>query len=80
MVVRETFELRRFPRRLRCAGRGPVVLVRRTPAARIHLVATAVAVGLGARLRSACAERLWIVIAVAAAWTVEAFNGPSKTW
>lgn len=68
------FQIERFPRRLRDATRGLVLLVRATANARIHLVATALAVGLGLWLRLGRSEWLWLVVAIGAVWSAEAFN------
>lgn len=70
----DPFRLARFPRRLRDALRGLAVLLRTSPNARIHLVATLVVTGLGLWLRLGVAQWLWIAVAVGVVWAAEAFN------
>ena len=56
------------------AGRGLVSLVASEPNARIHLVATLAAVGLGLWLGLESAEWRWIGLAIALVWMAEAAN------
>lgn len=75
----DPFQIVRFPRRLRDAGRGLAILLRGTSNARIHLLATVLAVGLGLWLRLGRSEWLWIIAAIGAVWAAEAFNTAIET-
>jgi diacylglycerol kinase (ATP) len=56
------------------AWRGLRWLVAHEVIARIHLVATALVIGLGAVLRVSRADWCWLVAAIGAVWTAEALN------
>lgn len=72
--MNDPFQLARFPRRLQDAGNGIVSLLRTCPNARIHLVATLIAVALGLWLRIGLSDWLWIVLAIGLVWSAECFN------
>lgn len=57
-----------------CAGAGLVRLVREEQNARIHLLATLVAVVAGCGLRLSAVEWALIVLAIVAVWAAEAMN------
>lgn len=63
-----------FPASMRCAFSGLGELVAGERNARIHLVATLVAVAAGLGLGLSGAEWCWMVLAIAAIWTAEALN------
>lgn len=75
----DPFQLVRFPRRLGAAVRGLGYLLRSSPNARSHLLATAVAIGLGAWLRISRGEWLWITAAIGGVWAAEALNSAVET-
>lgn len=77
--MNDPFRIRGFPRRLRCALRGVRFLVASSPNARIHLVATLAATGLGLWLRLAPAQWAWIALAAGAVWAAEAANSAIET-
>ncbi len=56
------------------AWRGLRVLAATQPNGRIHLLATGVVAGAGVLLGVTASDWLWLVAAVAAVWTAEAFN------
>jgi diacylglycerol kinase len=56
------------------AWRGFIVLVSTQAHARFHLCATAAVAGLGLATGLSAADWCWIVLAVVAVWTAEAFN------
>ena len=70
----DPFRLARFPRRLRDAARGLGSLLRTSPNARIHLVATLIVIALGLWLRLSIAQWLWIAGAIGMVWAAEGFN------
>lgn len=70
----DPFALAGLPRRLGAALHGIYHLLRTCANARIHLLATAVVVGLGAWLKLSRAEWLWIAVAIGAVWTAEGLN------
>jgi diacylglycerol kinase (ATP) len=59
---------------LRRRGSRDRALLANEANARIHLVATIAAIGLGAWLRLSPAEWCWIVLAIALVWIAEALN------
>ncbi len=75
----DPFQLARLPRRLAAAFRGVYRLLRTCANARIHLLATAVVVGLGLWLRISRAEWLWITLAIGGVWTAEGVNSAIET-
>lgn len=56
------------------AFNGVAVILRTQPNARIHLLATAVAVGLGLWLGISGGEWLAIILAIGLVWVAEGFN------
>ncbi len=70
----DPFQLAGLPRRLKDALRGVYRLLRTCANARIHLLATAIAVGLGLWLELTRADWLWITLAIAVVWTAEGVN------
>jgi len=77
--VNDPFQFTRFPGRLAAALRGLGYLLRSSPNARIHLLATAVAIGLAAWLRITRGEWLWITAAIGGVWAAEALNSAVET-
>lgn len=61
-------------RSFRYAFRGVAVILRTQPNARLHLLATAVAVALGLWLDISAGEWLAIVLAIGMVWVAEGFN------
>ncbi len=61
-------------RSFRYAFRGVAVILRTQPNARLHLLATAVAVALGFWLDISAGEWLAIVLAIGMVWVAEGFN------
>jgi len=72
--VTDPFQFGRLPRRLTDASRGVYRLLRTCANARIHLLATAIVIGLGAWLKLTRADWLWITLAIAGVWTAEGVN------
>ena len=70
----DPFQFGRLPRRLTDASRGVYRLLRTCANARIHLLATAIVIGLGAWLKLTRADWLWITLAIAGVWTAEGVN------
>jgi diacylglycerol kinase (ATP) len=68
------FRCRTRAQSIRCAARGLGLMLRHEPNARIHLAATAVAVGLGVVLGIGREEWALIAVAIVAVWTAEALN------
>ncbi|NLP05427.1 diacylglycerol kinase family protein [Candidatus Fermentibacteria bacterium] len=61
-------------RSFRYAFNGVAVILRTQPNARIHLLATVVAVGLGLLLGISGGEWLAIILAIGLVWVAEGFN------
>jgi len=56
------------------AGRGVATLLANEPNARIHLLASVAAIGLGLWLGLTALEWCWIALAIALVWVAEALN------
>jgi diacylglycerol kinase (ATP) len=68
------FSLRERARSFADAGRGLAFLLASQPNARIHALATAAAIGLGAWLGLTAGEWCWIALAIALVWVAEGLN------
>jgi diacylglycerol kinase (ATP) len=68
------FSLRERAQSFANAGRGIARLLAREPNARIHAVATAAAIALGAWLGLTAGEWCWITLAIALVWVAEGMN------
>jgi len=68
------FSLRERAQSFADAGRGVAHLLAHEPNARIHALATAAAVALGAWLGLSAGEWCWIALAIAIVWVAEGLN------
>jgi len=73
------FSLRERAQSFADAGRGIARLLAREPNARIHALATAAAVALGAWLDLTAGEWCWIALAIALVWVAEGLNSALET-
>ncbi len=68
------FTLKARIRSIRYALDGLIVLIQTQPNARLHLLATIIAISVGIGLKLSISEWLWIVLAITLVWMAELLN------